>query len=148
VLRQWRPPELQGRRSLLVTIETALVRCHEAWEIREDRYTDPDDRFFGVFVRHPVAEDAIEIGTFLLERARTETLLTRLRASRIVALPTDYPSGLDGTSFELQIADHFVDIRLRWWEAGPGLWHPVVSGMQELLSFLKESRARYMSTRS
>jgi hypothetical protein len=61
-----------------------------------------------------------------IEKLQVDSLIASLSQIRVPVHPLDASMGLDGTSFELQIGDHFCGSEFHWWSAYSGEWKPLI----------------------
>jgi hypothetical protein len=87
-------------------------------------------------LRHPRPyRPTIEAGSVPIGAPELEALIQRLRGTPIPLAVVDPPGGVDGTTYELEVARYFCNARITWWVRLPQEWTalgPVVDAMTSL----------------
>jgi hypothetical protein len=92
---------------------------------------------------------AVEVGWALIDLARVETLLARIRSIRVPLAVVNPPSGCDGVSYELSVGGFFCNARVGWWCDMPGEWQalrPVVAELVEWFELVWADRPERAAT--
>ena len=64
----------------------------------------------------------IEFHQFVVEKFFFESTLERFRSLSVPAFIKAERFGLDGTSYEVNLGDHWAGLRFNWWETPPEPW--------------------------
>src|SRR5688500_6819085 len=84
-------------------------------------------------LKHPRPyQPTLETDWALLDAARLDAILSRIRHVRIPLSLADAIAGCDGTSFELAVGDFFCNARIGWWCEMPKEWQELAPVVTEL----------------
>jgi hypothetical protein len=86
----------------------------------------------------------VEVGWTLVELARVDALVARLRLVRVPLAVARPHSGCDGVSFELSVGEFCCNARVGWWCDLPDEWQelgPVVAELAQLFEQAWAARA-------
>src|SRR5262245_23249262 len=84
-------------------------------------------------VKHPkLYRPTIESDWVLIEGARVDSALAKLRSTAVPLAIANWAGGCDGTSFELSVGDSSCNARISWWCELPEEWRELAVIVTEL----------------
>jgi hypothetical protein len=105
-----------------------LYRSTWRMDVDEQAMSSPVER-----LKHPrLYKPTLETDWVLVDAAKLEAVLSKLRSIRIPLLLAESRAGCDGTSFELAFGEFFCSARIGWWCDMPQKWQELVPVVTEL----------------
>lgn len=83
-------------------------------------------------------QPTLEIEEVFLKQEKFSDLMVEGATISIPLVDIKTPLGLDGTSYILQVTNHFGGFRLNWWSDGPQEWHQMIQWAHKLRKFFVE----------
>jgi hypothetical protein len=86
--------------------------------------------------------------TFITKSAQVnqDEFASHLNAGKrlpISVIGVNFPLGLDGVSYGLNLANGFGEVSLRWWMKGPEEWHPFTKWVEGFITYLTDVVENY-----
>ena len=124
-------------------VQDRLVALRSCWSQQEDaqRFYNPVERLTFLRLKYlGRLSPALNYFTLILDAASSEKMkqvIATILSVRLMPSPMDKSSGLDGTSYEVNIGDSWAGMRLHWWEEAPTEWLPFAEAAMSLLDSLE-----------
>ena len=91
-------------------------------------------------LKHPRPyRPTVEVSSASIDAASIEGLIRRFQTIPVPLAVAEPTSGLDGTSYELEIGDPFRNARIAWWERLPQEWQALGPLVEEMRGLFESS---------